>query len=291
MNHDETALPDLPVGFLGGGAMAEALVGGLVAAGLPAARIRVADPDPARRQHLANRFGIPTSASNREVAESSRAVVLAVKPGVVEAAVDGLEDLAPGRLWLSIAAGVPLARLEGCLGPGSRLVRAMPNTPALVGRGATAFCANPAATDADRAVARGLFGAVGVVWEAPQEDLLDAVTGLSGSGPAFVFVFVEALADAGVRMGLPRGAALELATATVAGAAELVERTGRHPAVLKDQVASPGGTTIAGLERLEAGGLRAAVYEAVSAATRRSRELAGPGGTGPASGGEAPSPG
>ncbi len=273
MSQHDTPVPDLPVGFLGGGAMAEALVGGLLAAGLPARQIRVADPDPARRHALEAQFGVATTPSNRQAAESGRAVVLAVKPGVVEAALDGLEDLAAGRLWLSIAAGVPLARLEARLGPGARVVRAMPNTPALVGRGATAFCASPAATESDRAVARGLFGAVGMVWEAPDEALLDAVTGLSGSGPAFVFVFVEALADAGVRVGLPRAAALELAAATVGGAAELVARTGRHPAVLKDQVASPGGTTIAGLARLEAGGLRAAVQGAVVAATRRAREL------------------
>ncbi len=288
MSRDETPLPDLAVGFLGGGSMAEALVGGLLAAGLSAKRIRVADPDPERRKRLGDRFGVATSPSNREAAEGSEAVVLAVKPGVVDAALDGLEDLAGGRLWISIAAGVPLARLEARLGSGARLVRAMPNTPALVGRGATAFCANASASDPDRAVARGLFGAVGFVWEAPDEGLLDAVTGLSGSGPAFVFVFLEALADAGVRMGLPRAAAVELAVATVGGAAELVGRTGRHPAVLKDQVASPGGTTIAGLARLEAGGFRAAVQEAVAAATRRSRELSAPSPAASRPGGEPP---
>jgi pyrroline-5-carboxylate reductase len=149
----------------------------------------------------------------------------------------------------------------------------MPNTPALVGEAATAICANATAGDADRAAARALFESVGQCWEAPREELLDAVTGLSGSGPAYVFVFLEALADAGVRVGLPRDAAARLATQTVFGAAKLALESGRHPAQLKDQVASPGGTTIAGLERLEAGGLRAAVYEAVAAATARSKEL------------------
>jgi pyrroline-5-carboxylate reductase len=149
----------------------------------------------------------------------------------------------------------------------------MPNTPALVGEGATAFAANPEATEADRLAARSVFEAVGMAWEAPREELLDAVTGLSGSGPAYVFVFLEALSDAGVRMGLPREAAQALATQTVLGAARLALESGRHPADLKDQVTSPGGTTIAGLERLEAAGFRSAIHGAVEAATRRSREL------------------
>src|SRR3990172_2804946 len=153
------------------------------------------------------------------------------------------------------------------------MVGAMPNTPALVRAGATAFVANASCTASDRALARGLFEAVGSAWEAPSEALLDAVTGLSGSGPAYVFVFLEALSDAGVRMGLPRDAASALATQTVLGAARLAQETGRHPAALKDQVTSPGGTTIAGLERLEALGFRAAVHEAVAAATRRAKEL------------------
>src|SRR5690606_36923570 len=153
------------------------------------------------------------------------------------------------------------------------VVRAMPNTPALVRAGATAYAANAAATPADRAVAQALFESVGFAWEAPDEALLDAVTGLSGSGPAYVFVFLEALADAGVRAGLPRDAAHRLACQTVLGAARLALETGLHPGQLKDRVTSPGGTTIAGLARLEAGGLRAAVLDAVEAATRRSREL------------------
>jgi pyrroline-5-carboxylate reductase len=151
----------------------------------------------------------------------------------------------------------------------------MPNTPALVGEGATAFVANPQATESDRASARRLFEAVGTVWEAPSEELLDAVTGLSGSGPAYVFLFLEALGDAGVGMGLPQDAAHALAIQTVLGAARLALETGRHPAALKDQVTSPGGTTIAALERLEAAGFRAAIRDAVEAATRRSRELGG----------------
>jgi len=154
-------------------------------------------------------------------------------------------------------------------------VRAMPNTPALVGAGATAVCGSAGVGPEDRSAARALFDGVGLTWEAPEEGLLDAVTGLSGSGPAYVFVFLEALGDAGVGMGLPRDAADRLAFQTVFGAVKLAQETGRHPAELRDQVSSPGGTTLAGLERLEAGGLRAAVREAVAAATRRSRELGG----------------
>jgi pyrroline-5-carboxylate reductase len=191
-------------------------------------------------------------------------------------ALGGPRESALARpLWVSIAAGVPLAALAAALPPGSRIVRAMPNTPALVRAGATAFVASPGCSAGDRALARALFEAVGSAWEAPSEALLDAVTGLSGSGPAYVFVFLEALSDAGVRMGLPRDAATALAIQTVLGAAKLAQETGRHPAALKDQVTSPGGTTIAGLERLEARGFRAAVHEAVAAATRRSKELGG----------------
>jgi len=194
----------------------------------------------------------------------------------VLAALGGAREPALARpLWVSIAAGVPLATLAAALPPGAHIVRAMPNTPALVRSGATAFVAGAACSAQDRALARALFEGVGLAWEAPSEALLDAVTGLSGSGPAYVFVFLEALSDAGVRMGLPRDAATALATQTVLGAAKLAQETGRHPAALKDQVTSPGGTTIAGLERLEAHGFRAAIHEAVAAATRRSKELGG----------------
>lgn len=271
------ALDGKRIGFLGGGAMAEALLGGLVAAHLPPEHLAAADPDAGRRELLASRFGVAAPADNAAVVAASDVVVIAVKPGLVDPVLRAATAADPKRaahpLWISIAAGVPLASLEAALPAGARVVRAMPNTPSLVGAGATAICANAATSAADRATARALFETVGVVWEAPQESVLDAVTGLSGSGPAYVFVFLEALSDAGVRVGLPRDAASLLAMQTVLGAAKLALETGRHPAALKDQVTSPGGTTIAGLERLEAGGLRAAVYDAVAAATRRSREL------------------
>lgn len=272
-----TDLSKQRVGFVGGGAMAEALCGGLLTAGVPARQLRAADPEPERRRALASRLGIEVSAHNRDAVAGSDVVVVAVKPSVVPRALAELRAEAAARapLWISIAAGVRLASLADALPPGARIVRAMPNTPAQVRCGATAICGNERASADDLALARSLFESVGICWQAPDESQLDAVTGLSGSGPAYVFVFLEALAEAGARVGLPRDAAALLARQTVLGAARLVEATGRQPAELKDQVTSPGGTTIAGLERLEAGGLRAALYEAVAAATRRSRELAG----------------
>jgi len=256
--------------------MGAALAQGLLEAGTSRERIRVAEPDAGRRKEL-EQLGFATFPSADAIVAESDVIVLAVKPGVVDAVLKGLDSLDAAvlmrPLWISIAAGISLAKLEARLPSGARAVRAMPNTPSLVGKGATAFVANAAAGDADRATARALFEAVGTAWEAPHEALLDAVTGLSGSGPAYVFVFLEALGDAGVRMGLPRDAAYQLACQTVLGAAQLALDTGRHPASLKDQVTSPGGTTIAGLERLEAAGFRAAVHAAVEAATRRSREL------------------
>jgi pyrroline-5-carboxylate reductase len=271
------ALEGQRIGFVGGGAMAEALIAGLLAAGVPADLLQAADPVAARRELLSQRFGIGTTAGNADAVAASDLVVVAVKPGLVAGvlaslvAVPGLDVARP--LWISIAAGVPLQRFESILPAGARVVRAMPNTPALVRAAATAFCASAGCSTQDRARAQALFETVGAVWEAPVEALLDAVTGLSGSGPAYVFVFLEALSDAGVGVGLPREAASLLACQTVLGAARLVLETGRHPAQLKDQVTSPGGTTIAGLERLEAGGFRDAIYEAVAAATARSREL------------------
>ncbi|MAE94323.1 MAG: pyrroline-5-carboxylate reductase [Planctomycetota bacterium] len=268
-------LDDLRIGFLGAGAMGEALAAAVCAAGVDPARLRAADPVPERGKALEERIGLRSGTDNREVVAASDLVVLAVKPGLVDAVLAGVRDeRAAGEvLWISIAAGVRLETLEAALPPGARVVRAMPNTPALAGAGATAFVANAACQAQDRDRALALFETVGLAWEAPDEALLDAVTGLSGSGPAYVFVLLEALSDAGVRMGLPRDAAAALATQTVYGAAKLAIESGRHPAALKDQVTSPGGTTIAGLEALEQGGLRAAVYAAVAAATARSREL------------------
>jgi len=272
-----STLADQRIGFIGCGAMARALAGGLLAAGVDADKLLAADPFDEQRRDFESQLQVRTTPDNRALVGASDVVVLCVKPGVVESVLQGLGD-ADDRarpLWISIAAGVPIRTLAGALAPGARIIRAMPNTPALAGAGATVYCAGETATDADSATASALFEAVGRAWEAPAERLLDAVTGLSGSGPAYVFLFLEALADAGVRQGLPRDLAAELAVQTVYGAATLVRESGQHPAALKDQVASPGGTTIAGLEQLETGGVRAAIYKAVAAATRRSLELAG----------------
>jgi len=271
------ALAGLRIGLLGAGAMGEALAGGLLAAGVPGELVRATDPVAARREQVARACGIEVGDDNAVLVQHSDVVVLAVKPGVVApvlaALVERVGAAAAQPLWVSIAAGISLTRLAALLPAGARVVRAMPNTPALVRAGATAFAANAAATATDRAVAGALFESVGTVWEAPDERLLDAVTGLSGSGPAYVFVFLEALADAGVRAGLPRDVAHRLACQTTFGAAKLALESGLHPGQLKDRVTSPGGTTIAGLARLEAGGLRAAIHDAVEAAARRSREL------------------
>jgi pyrroline-5-carboxylate reductase len=272
-----SALDSKRIGFIGCGAMARALAGGLIAAGIPSDRIRAADPIAEQRQAFLQEIGVSACEENADVVGDSDVIVIAVKPNAVATVLQGLAgsgDLTR-PVWISIAAGTTLASIGEGLPGGSRIIRAMPNTPALVGAGATAYAPNPAARDDDLAAARALFEAVGTAWQAPSEAMLDAVTGLSGSGPAYVFLLLEALSDAGVRVGLPRAAAQELACQTVLGSTKLVIETGRHPAELKDQVTSPGGTTIAGLEQLEAGGVRAAIYRAVAAATARSRELSG----------------
>jgi pyrroline-5-carboxylate reductase len=265
------------IGFIGGGAMAEALAGGLIAAGVAPSDILVADVAAARREHLAEALGVRTAEANAEVVKRSQIAVLAVKPDVVGPVLEDLRQAETADLdaplWVSIAAGTPIARLDAQLPEGARVVRAMPNTPALVRAGATAICGNASATRDDLAAARALFDSVGFTWEAPSEDLLDPVTGLSGSGPAYVFAFLEALADAGEQVGLPEHAAARLAAQTVYGAAKLALDSDRTPAELREQVSSPGGTTLAGLARLEAAGFRAAIRDAVAAATRRAGEL------------------
>jgi pyrroline-5-carboxylate reductase len=262
------------IGFLGAGNMAEALVKGLLRAGVAAPQeILCTDRRRDRLDELAQRYGVRTSTDNRAAAQEASVVVLSVKPQVMNKL---LAEIAPAldatKLVISIAAGVPLAAIERQVGHGVRLVRTMPNTPALVGAGATAISAGEHATEADMAQARALFDAVGrtVVVD---ESLLDAVTGLSGSGPAYVFLVIEALSDAGVKVGLDRRTSQDLAAQTVLGSAKLLIETGEHPGRLKDQVTSPGGTAIAGLHTLEAGGLRTTLMNAVEAATRRSHEL------------------
>lgn len=261
------------IGFIGAGQMAKALAAGFVRAGLVAPQAIVAsDPIPAAREgFLSAVAGSSCGSDSAAVAKQSQVIFLAVKPQVMPAAMAELRQHGTqGKLFVSIAAGVTLAALEAGLGTG-RVIRVMPNTPALVGQGASAFCRGSGATADDAKQVATLLAAVGKAIEL-EEKHLDAVTGLSGSGPAFVYVVIEALSDAGVRVGLPRDVATTLAAQTVLGSAQMV-LAGEHPAVLKDRVASPGGTTIAGLEALEQNGLRGALYAAVLAATNRSREL------------------
>jgi len=212
--------------------------------------------------------------SNEEVCRTAiDVVILAVKPNNVPAACEDIIKIPSEALVISIAAGVTLGKLEEAL-PGRKVVRVMPNTPCLVGEAATAFASGKLVTEQDKDTVKAIFGAVGLALEV-DEKLLDAVTGLSGSGPAYVFQFIEALSDGGVRAGLSRAVATQLAAQTVKGAAEMVLQTGTHPGVLKDGVTSAGGTTIAGIEALEKGGFRAATMSAVMAATKRSMQLAG----------------
>jgi len=254
--------------------MATALASGLVRAKLAAAAaVLAADPSPAAREQFAGQTGCRVVGTNREVAAGANVIFLAVKPQSMSAAIDDLNScVGKEHLVISIAAGVPLAALSAGLGAGPRLVRVMPNTPCLVGCGASAYCLGPGATAADDELVSRMLSAVGTAHRV-DESLLDAVTGLSGSGPALVYVVIEALSDGGVQAGLPRELALALAAQTVRGAAEMVLKTGQHPGVLKDAVASPAGTTIAGLAALETAGVRGALIAAVVAATRRSQEL------------------
>jgi pyrroline-5-carboxylate reductase len=261
------------VGFIGAGQMATALGQGLVKAGLvEAARLAASDPSAEARQ----RFAVATSAraltDNAALVRQSDVVFLAVKPQQMAGVLAELHGQLDRKLVISIAAGIRLAQLAEGLGAGPRLVRVMPNTPCLIGQGASGFCLGPEATQDDARLVQSLLEAVGIACQV-DEKLIDAVTGLSGSGPAFVYVMIEALSDGGVRVGLPRAVASLLAAQTVRGAAEMVLATREHPGVLKDRVASPGGTTIAGLQALETAGLRAALMAAVEAATKRSVEL------------------
>jgi len=266
----------MKIAFVGAGQMARALAGGFVSGGavVPEA-VMASDPAAAAREAFSAALpGSVTSAENREVAESADIVFLAVKPQQAEAVLADLRGaLGERQLVVSIIAGVPLRLIESGLGPGARLVRVMPNTPCLVGASASAYCLGSGTERADEEVVRRLLSAVGIAVRL-EEKQFDAVTGLSGSGPAFVDLFVEALADGGVEAGLSREVAMSLAVQTVLGSARLLQETGEHPAVLKDRVASPGGTTIAGIAALESGGFRATVMAAVRAATERCRELA-----------------
>jgi pyrroline-5-carboxylate reductase len=262
------------IGFVGAGNMAEAMLRGLVRGGhVGADRIAASAPRRERLDELAKAYGIEVTQDNREIARKCGLIVLAVKPQIVDKVLREIGDqLREGALIVSICAGIDTATIEESVAAGVRVVRAMPNTPALVGAGATAIAPGKLASEADLATARALFDAVGIT-VVLDEGQLDAVTGLSGSGPAYIFLILEALADAGVKVGLSRRNAQRLAAQTVMGSAKLLLETDEHPGKLKDMVTSPGGTAIAGLHTLEEGGLRTTLINAVETATKRAREL------------------
>jgi pyrroline-5-carboxylate reductase len=263
----------MKIGFIGAGQMATALAQGFVRAKLlPATAITAFDPVQAATDKLAKDLtGLVAAASNVEAAKQADVIILAVKPQVMPAVYQELSGKLTGKLVISIAAGIALEKL--CAGLATnRIVRVMPNTPCLVGKGASAYALASDATADDGDLVKKLLSSVGIAHQV-EEKLLDAVTGLSGSGPAYVYLMIEALCDGGVRAGLPRVLATSLAAQTVLGAAEMVLTRGEHPAALKDAVTSPGGTTIAGLQVLEDRGLRGALIAAVEAATKRSAEL------------------
>lgn len=264
----------LTIGFLGAGKMATALAKGFVHAELVTGKqIIASDLYEGARAAFAKEVGAKVTASNADVVKFAQVLILAVKPDQVAGVLAEIRDqFTSEHLLVSIAAGVPLAKLEAGLNTNAKVIRVMPNTPALVGASASAFANGKAATPADAALAQKLLSAVGVAYPV-KESLLDAVTGLSGSGPAYVYLFIEALSDGGVAAGLPREIATKLAAQTVLGAAKMVLETGLHPGVLKDQVTSPGGTTIEGLHELEKGRLRGTVMSAVRAAAEKSKKL------------------
>ena len=254
--------------------MAEALIKGLIAGGAATGgTIAVHDPSPERQDLLRLTYRVNVVPDNQAVLDGSTVVVLAVKPQMMDQVIAEVgRSFTPAHTVVSIAAGVTLAGIEAGLNPGVPVIRVMPNTPALVQSGAAAMAPGSSAGPEHVAQARAVFAAVGLVVDL-DERYLDAVTGLSGSGPAYVFIFLEALTDGAVRMGLPRAQARLLAAQTVLGAARLALESGAHPGELKDMVTSPGGTTAAGLHALEKGGFRALVQDAVAASTIRSREL------------------
>ena len=267
------------VGFVGAGNMGEALIKGLVESNLvPAESIHATDVRLERLRELDRQYGIQVASSNEALVKQCDIVILAVKPQIMEPVLTEIAAAVTRRkLLISIAAGVSTAKIRAALGRDARLIRVMPNTPALVLEGVTAVAKAEGLEPGDLDIAGEIFSAVGRVVTL-DESLMDAVTGLSGSGPAYIAVVIESLADGGVKMGLDRITAMTLATQTVLGAARLLRETGMHPGALKDMVSSPGGTSIAGVAALEAGGIRDTIITAVERATLRSREL----GRGPA---------
>lgn len=274
MSRGETVIENLRFAFLGGGNMAEALIKGLLTGLAVNPRHVVAtDVIGERRDYLRETYGICASDDNPQAVRDSQVIFLAVKPQTVPALLEAISpEVDRDKLIVSIAAGIPLPVLQHALADDSRIVRVMPNTPALVLAGAAGISPSAAATPADIALVERIFNVVGRA-TVVSDGMMDTVTGLSGSGPAFVFALIEGLSDGGVLMGLDRPTATMLAAQTVLGAAKMVLETGRHPGELKDMVTSPAGTTIAGMQALEDGGLRGLMMAAVRRATERSQEL------------------
>lgn len=267
-------MPDkLTIGFLGAGKMATALARGFIHAGLiKASYLLASDPIEATRTAFSKETGARTTASNSELVHFSSIIFIAVKPANVATLLSEIrENVREQHLIISIAAGVTLETLESALKPGVPVIRVMPNTPALVGAGASAYALGKFAKQADGEIAEKFLSAIGIAVHV-KESLLDAVTGLSGSGPAYVYMMIEALSDGGVSCGLPRDLSTKLAAQTVLGSAKMVLETGLHPGALKDMVTSPAGTTIEGVHELEIAGVRGAFMNAVRAATAKSQK-------------------
>ena len=264
------------IGVIGAGAMGSALVRGLVRKGVANVQeVNVADIDGERLGKLAKEVGVRTFKDNAPIAREAEVLLICVKPQHMPDALASLRPYISSRhLVISIAAGVRIGTIEGQLPDGTRVIRAMPNQACQVGQSATAFSLGSKATEADRSTAERVFSAVGIAYVV-EERLLDAVTGLSGSGPAYAYIMMDAMAEGGIEMGLQRGVAVALAAQTLLGAATMVLETGMHPEELRNLVTSPGGTTIAGIRALERGGFRSAIIKAVMEAAKRSKELSG----------------
>lgn len=264
---------DMTVGFIGAGRMAQAMIRGFISTGvIEPANITASDNDR-RMLNCVKDLGIQTTQCNQDLVSKSRLIVLAVKPHIVRPVLQEVsEKISKEKIIVSIAAGIPISAIEKELPAGSRVIRVMPNTPALVQAAASVLAPGKSVEPGDSDIVVELLKSIGIC-EPGSEKLLDAVTGLSGSGPAYAFTAIEALSDGGVKMGLPRDLATKLAAQTLLGAAKMVLESGQHPGELKDQVCSPGGTTIAAVHKLEKAGFRAALIDAVEAATQRAQEL------------------
>ena len=264
---------NIKIGIIGMGNMGEAILKGLISNGFERGLLSFFDKMLERRQEIAKQYNVAASGSNAEVVKNSDYVILAVKPQDIEVVLKDIKLVQKGRVIVSIAAGTTLSRINSVLGGSANLVRIMPNIAAITGEGACGIYISPGLADNDVKNIVNIFSTIGKVVILKDEWLLDIVTGLSGSGPAYVFVMMEALSDAGVKLGLPRSIARLLAIQTVMGAAKLAVESDRHFAELRDMVTSPGGTTMAGLKALEDKRFRTAIMDAVEAATKRAKEL------------------